>query len=278
MIFQSIPEDLAIILVILLGFVGAFLDSSLGMGYGLLGPILIILGFDYRIVVPILLISQMTTGISGVLFHMFYKNVDLTSRDTQDTKSSLLFIITGMIGMFFAVFIVASLPEEFVMLYISIMIICAGILMLPELKFHFSWKRMYALSILASFNKAISGGGYGPVMTIGQITSGRDAKESVAVTDLSEAFLSGLGFLLYVLYGAFDSNFLYLQESFPLIIKLGLIMIISGIIATPLGALITKKLEKNTAKKVIGSLSITIGITMIIRIILDFLSIWQIQV
>ena len=113
--------------------------------------------------------------------------------------------------------------------------------MLPELKFQFSWKRIYALSILASFNKVISGGGYGPVMTIGQITSGRDAKESVAVTDLSEAFLSGIGFILYILFGAFDNNFLFLQESLPLIISLGLIMIISGIIATPLGALLTKK-------------------------------------
>jgi hypothetical protein len=137
----------------------------------------------------------MTTGISGVIFHILYKNVDLTEKNTQDTKSTILFMVTGTIGKMFAVFIVASLTEEFVMLYIAIIIIIAGILMLPELKFHFSWKRMYALSILASFNKAISGGGYGPVMTIGQITSGRDAKESVAVTDLSESFLSGIGFI-----------------------------------------------------------------------------------
>jgi uncharacterized membrane protein YfcA len=278
MIFQIIPEDFIIFFIVILGFLGAFLDSSLGMGYGLLGPILIVLGFDHRIVVPILLISQMTTGISGVIFHILYKNVDLTEKDTQDTKSAILFMVTGTIGMMFAVFIVASLTEEFVMLYIAIMIIGAGMLMLPELKFHFSWKRMYALSILASFNKAISGGGYGPVMTIGQITSGRDAKESVAVTDLSESFLSGIGFILYILFGAFDNNFLFLQESFPLIISLGLIMIISGIIATPLGALLTKKLEKKTAKKIIGTLSISLGVVMIIRIILDFLSIWKIQV
>jgi uncharacterized membrane protein YfcA len=55
-------------------------------------------------------------------------------------------------------------------------------------------------------------------------------------------------------------------------------MIISGIIATPLGALLTKKLEKKTAKKVIGALSISLGVIMILRIILDFLNIWQIQV
>jgi uncharacterized membrane protein YfcA len=47
MIFQIIPKDFIIFFIIILEFLGAFLDSSLGMGYGLLGPILIVLGFDH---------------------------------------------------------------------------------------------------------------------------------------------------------------------------------------------------------------------------------------
>jgi len=39
------------ILVIILGFCGAFLDGSLGMGYGLLSPLLIALGLDPRVLV-----------------------------------------------------------------------------------------------------------------------------------------------------------------------------------------------------------------------------------
>ncbi|TXT65455.1 MAG: putative membrane transporter protein [Promethearchaeota archaeon] len=250
-----------IIFVIILGFCGAFLDGSLGMGYGLLSPILIALGLEPLVVVPMLLLSQMTTGFSVTIFHALYKNVDLSSRKTEDIKSTILFIITGSIGMTIAVFLATILTEEFVMLYIAIIIIIAGLLMLPNIQFTFSWKRMYILSGIGSFNKAISGGGYGPVMTIGQITSGRDARESVAVTDFSEAFLSGYGFILYVIFESFSERVL-------LTIELGIIMIISGLIATPIGALFTKKLDKKKAKKIIGFLSISIGIFTLIRFFL----------
>lgn len=250
-----------LILVIILGFCGAFLDGSLGMGYGLLSPILIALGLDPLVVVPMLLLSQMTTGLSVTVFHAIYKNVDLSSRDTQDIKSTILFIITGTIGMTIAIFLATNMTEEFVMLYIAIIIIMAGVLMLPNIQFQFSWKRMYILSGIGSFNKAISGGGYGPVMTVGQITSGRDARESVAVTDLSEAFLSGYGFILYLIFESFSQRVL-------LTIELGIIMIISGLIATPLGALFTRKLDKKKAKKIIGILSISIGIFTLIRFFL----------
>jgi len=203
----------------------------------------------------------MTTGLSVTIFHAIYKNVDLSSRNTQDIKSTILFIITGVFGMTLAVFLATVLTEEFFMLYIAFILIIAGLLMLPNIRFKFSWKRMYILSGIGSFNKAISGGGYGPVMTIGQITSGRDARESVAVTDLSEAFLSGYGFILYLLFETFSERVL-------LTIELGIIMIISGLIATPIGALVTKKLDKKKAKKIIGFLSISIGIFTLVRFFL----------
>jgi hypothetical protein len=257
MILQS--QDIAfLVLIIFLGFVAALADSALGMGYGLLSPILISLGLNPLVVVPVLLISQMTTGLTGTIFHALYKNVDLSSKETQDSKATILFALMGFLGMTLAVLLAINLSEDYVMLYIGIIVILGGLLMLPEIKFPFSWTRLYLLSCLASFNKAISGGGYGPIMTVGQMTSGREARESVAVTDLSEAFLSGYGFILYLILGTFSSNLL-------LTIELALIMIISGIVATPLGALCTKRLKKKFTKKIIGSVSIIIGIFTLVR-------------
>jgi len=249
-------------LIIILGFLAAFLDTSMGMGYGLLSPILIALGLDPFIVVPVLLISQMTTGFTGTVFHSLYNNVNLSSHDTQDVKSTALFIIMGVIGMTFAVLLAINLNDIILMLYIGILMIIAGLLMLPNITFIFSWKRMLILSSWASFNKAISGGGYGPIMTIGQMTSGRDVRESVAVTDFSEAFLSGFGFLLYLICQQIRNI------NFIVTIELSIIMIISGMIATPLGALVTKRLEKKNTKKIIGVLSILIGIFTLFRFVL----------
>ncbi|TXT67751.1 MAG: putative membrane transporter protein [Promethearchaeota archaeon] len=259
MILQA-NDILLLFLIILLGFLGALSDSALGMGYGLLSPILLSIGLDPLIIVPVLLISQMTTGFTGTIFHSFYKNVDLSSKHTQDIKASVLFVLMGLSGMTLAVLLTINLSKEYVMLYIGIMVCVGGILMLPEINFPFSWTRLYVLSIIASFNKAISGGGYGPIMTVGQMTSGRESRESVAVTDLSEACLSGYGFILYLILNTFSENLL-------LTFELALIMILSGIVATPIGALFTKKLRKKVTKKIIGALSITIGIFTILRFI-----------
>lgn len=261
MILQQGLSSSLLVLIIILGFLGAFLDSSMGMGYGLLSPILIALGLDPLIVVPVLLISQMTTGFTGTIFHSLFRNVDLSSPETQDVKSTALFIGMGVIGMTIAVFLAINLEDFLLYLYIGILMIIAGLLMLPDIGFNFSWKRMLILSGWASFNKAISGGGYGPIMTIGQMTSGRDARESVAVTDFSEAFLSGYGFLLYLICQQIcNLNFLITME-------LSIIMIISGIVATPLGAFLTKRLKKKNTKKIIGFLSILIGLFSLIRFI-----------
>ncbi|MBD3196496.1 MAG: TSUP family transporter [Candidatus Lokiarchaeota archaeon] len=263
MVIENLDISL-LFLFIFLGFIGSFLDGSLGMGYGLLSPILIAIGIDPLIVVPTLLISQMTTGFTVSFFHYFYKNVNFGFNTNQDSKATLLFVVTGLIGMTMAFLLAINLTDEFVMLYISIIVISAGLLMLPKIQFTFSWKKMYLLSAIASFNKAISGGGYGPVMTIGQITSGRDAKESVAVTDLSEALLSAYGFILYSIFNSFSGNLI-------LTLELGLVMILSGMFATPIGAFLTKKLKKKSAKKIIGCLSLIIGIITLIRVILAFL-------
>jgi len=248
-----------LILLMILAFLAAFIDSSFGMGYGILTPILINLGFDSAIVVPVLLVSQMSAGFSGTIFHAIYKNVELSSKEETDVKITILFTVVGMIATVLAVYVATLLNEFFVQFYIGIMITAVGILMITKLSFSFSWKKLYIISGIASFNKAISGGGYGPIATSGQIVSGREHGEAVATTDLSEAFLAGLGFIFYYLFQGFSN--------IQLTIQLLVVMIIASIIATPLGALLAKRIDKEKAKKIIGFISIGVGIFTIIRLI-----------
>ena len=65
----------------------------------------------------------------------------------------------------------------------------------------FSRRKIVALGMLCSFNKGISGGGYGPVAVSGQMLSGVDTKAAISVTSISEAFvcvISLIGYLLTV--------------------------------------------------------------------------------
>lgn len=269
MLLQQGLSYFLLTLIIILGFFGAFLDSSMGMGYGLLTPIFLILGLDVFIVVPVLLFSQMTTGFVGSIFHSLYNNVDFRSNETQNIKTTILFIGMGFLGVFLAIILVLNINAIILKFYIGFLMIIAGSLMFPKIKFTYSWKRMVFLNGLASFNKAISGGGYGPIMTIGQMASGRDARKSVAFTDFIEAFLSGFGFLLYLIFNQ------YIGINVVVAIQMSLIMIISGVVATPLGALVTKRLEEKNIKNIIGILSVSIGIFTLIRLLLvDILNIF----
>jgi uncharacterized membrane protein YfcA len=251
-----------LILLVILAFIAAFVDSSFGMGYGVLTPILINLGFNSDVVVPVLLVSQMSAGFSGTIFHAIYENVELSSKEETDVKITILFTVVGMIATGLAVYLATLMNEFLIQLYIGIMISAVGILMITKISFSFSWKKLYIISGIASFNKAISGGGYGPIATSGQIVSGREHGEAVATTDLSEAFLAGLGFMFYFLFQGFPN--------IELTIQMLIIMVIASIIATPLGALLAKKIDKDKAKKIIGFISLGLGILTLIRLIFSF--------
>jgi len=61
----------------LLAFTCMLIDSSLGMMYGtLLSPVLIIMGYDARVVVPSILLSQAVGGLMGTIRHNGYGHAD----------------------------------------------------------------------------------------------------------------------------------------------------------------------------------------------------------
>ena len=70
-----------------------------------------------------------------------------------------------------AVILAVNLPKLYLKLYIGFLILIIGIFIVATLNknYTFSWKRITILGLIASFNKGISGGGYGPVVMGGQL-------------------------------------------------------------------------------------------------------------
>ncbi|MFO8017352.1 MAG: sulfite exporter TauE/SafE family protein [Promethearchaeia archaeon] len=248
------------ITLIFLGFLVSLVNNSFGMGYGVIAtPLLLFLGFTALVVVPALLVAQTVLGFVGTYFHSVYKNVDLTSRETKDTKITGIFTGFGLIGMTIAIFIAISVSELFIISYIGIMVSIVGLLLIKELTFKFSWGGIFIISIVAAFNQALIGGGYGPLATTGQLMSGRDHKEAASTSIFSQAFLSGYGFLLYFIFAGL--------ANIELLVTLLIALIISGASATPLGALIAKSIPKEKGKKVIGYISLVLGVVTFARLV-----------
>jgi len=173
--------------IILLAFICEFIDSSLGMGYGTtLTPLLLLMGYNPLQIVPAILLSELFTGFGAAFFHHKFKNVNFKIGNS-DLKVALIMGGCSVFGALIAVLLALSLPAFTVKLYIGVLVFIMGVIILATLNrsFPFSWKKIVGLGLLAAFNKGISGGGYGPVVTGGQILSGVKEKNAIGIASLA---------------------------------------------------------------------------------------------
>jgi hypothetical protein len=211
------------LLLAALAFLCEFIDSTLGMGYGTtLTPLLLLMGFAPLAVVPTILLSELFTGAFAAFAHQKAGNVNFDfSRDDKsivakrlgklgympkslDSKIAFVLALCSFLGTVLAVFVAVTLPKLYLSLFIGIIVLAMGVLILSKHRAEprFSWKKIIGLGAVAAFNKGMSGGGYGPLVTSGQILSGVRSKSSVAITSFSESFTCLVGVSAYFLFGA----------------------------------------------------------------------------
>ncbi|UCG58934.1 MAG: sulfite exporter TauE/SafE family protein [Phycisphaerales bacterium] len=261
-----------VILVVLGGFLCEFVDASMGMMYGtILSPVLIIAGFEPVLIVPSILFSQALGGFTASIFHHQLKNVNLAPTTlnpkvvarklselgcvesfkrgtTKDLKVSFCVSSLGIAATIGAALIAVSIPKTLLRTYIGILVLVMGIILLSGSEFRFSWKKMVAVGVLSAFNKGISGGGFGPVVTSGQIIAGRDGKSAIGATTFAEAPICIFGFLTFLITkGISDWNLLILLS-------------IGALLGAPLGALLTSKLKsEKRLRLVLAILTLVLG-------------------
>ena len=267
-----------VILIVSGAFLCEFIDASMGMMYGtILSPVLIIAGFEPVLVVPSILLSQAMGGFTASVFHHRFKNVNLTLKTvnpktivkklyelgyvesfkrgtTRDFKVSFCVASLGIVTTIFAALIAIGIPKTALKTYIGILVVAMGMILLLGPEFKFSWKKMLAVGALSAFNKGISGGGFGPIVTSGQIIAGRDGKSSIGATTFAEAPICVAGFLTFLITkGISDWNLVVLLS-------------IGALLGAPLGALVTSKFKsEKRLKKILGILTLGLGAWTLIR-------------
>jgi uncharacterized membrane protein YfcA len=141
--------------------------------------------------------------------------------------------------------------------YIGVLVLLIGIIVLLQRgrKSSFSWKSIFAVGIIGAFNKGMTGGGYVPLVTGGQIIGGREAKSSVGSTTVSIAVLCAVGFLGYLLAEGVDIDW-----------KLAGAACIGAVMIAPLAALTTKRIKTDKLKIVIGLATILLGTLTLVKV------------
>jgi len=241
-------------------FISAFceyIDSSLGMGYGTtLTPLMLSFGVLRSDIVPAVLLSELLTGIFSSLAHHREGNIDLF-KNKYIRKSLLYLALPSVLGVAAAIFLgdaVKSFGQHYANLYIGVMITSIGIYLVyinlykKSKKEGISKSGLVSLGIVAAFNKGISGGGYGPLMTGGQVTAGVKEKEAIITTSLCEYFTCTIGLVIFFALGG-SLNLFY---AIPLCI---------GSMLTIVPAAKTVKiLPNNVLKQAIGWVTLFLGV------------------
>jgi uncharacterized membrane protein YfcA len=259
--------------IMIMAFLAEYVDSTLGMGYGTtLTPLLLALGFEPMQIVPSVLLSELFTGLLAGFTHHAMGNVNFKPETTRvsdvierlhnlgyvDTfkqsvpralKITLLIALCSIVGTVVAVLIAINIPKFYLKLYIGALVFSIGVVILVTMNktYGFSWRKITAISMLASFNKGMSGGGYGPLVCGGQILSGVDEKNAIGITSLAEGLTCIVGVFMYLVIKA-EVDWM-----------LAPYLVIGAILSVPFSAYTVKIVQTNKLRMAIGILAIILG-------------------
>lgn len=190
-----------------IAFVCELIDSSIGMGYGtILSPLLLILDFGTCDAVPAILISQMIGGALAarqhhILGNAYFKKID--GKLSPDTKAVLIISVLGIFASLGAAYIGTHIIEKNTLNFIiGWLVLFMAFVLIMGFKFEYTTGKMFILGIVSAFNKGLSGGGFGPLVTGGQVVMGKEHHAAVGVTTLAEVLICLVGFVSYLIYGS----------------------------------------------------------------------------
>lgn len=238
-IFAELAADPSVLLpFILIGFAAQLVDGALGMAYGTISSTLLVgLGVPPAVAsAGVHTAETFTTGISAVS-HVAHRNVDWR----LFTRIVVPGIIGGVLGAYVLSNVAAEVARPFVLGYL---------LLLGLYLFWRGWTHRHVirapkivapLGLAGGFLDAAGGGGWGPVVTSNLMVQGAEPRFTIGTVSTAEFFLTttiSLTFLITLGWEAFTTAIIGL--------------LIGGIVAAPLGAIVAKRVEADKLLVLVG--------------------------
>lgn len=245
--------DFNILLIFFTAILCEIIDSGFGMMYGtILSPFLLMMGVEPALAIPSILLSQALGGAMASFRHVGFENIDLTVHSNERQIVTVIFTL-GILAVIIGALLAVEIPKSILQLYIGILVTVMGFVVIINKQFEFSWNKVYIVGFLSSFNKSFSGGGFGPLVSTGLIISGKDAKNSVAITDMAEVPICIVGFVSWAIFSKHTLDYKFIA-----------VLCVAAVIGAYIGPYILSKITSKTlAKQVIGALALLLGIACI---------------
>lgn len=233
--------DLTTVLIfVAIGFTAQMIDGALGMAFGQISSTLLV-----SIGVPPAAASAgvhtaetFTTAVSGVS-HVIQGNVDWR----LFFRIAVPGVIGGVLGAYVLTQIPAGTAKPFVLAYLTAL----GVYLFYRGVTHRHTERepkvVAPLGLVGGFLDAAGGGGWGAIVTSNLLVQGSSPRKTIGTVNAAEFFLTvtiSATFIATLGYEAFTAA------------TVGLL--IGGVIAAPLGALIAKRVNPDMLLTFVGAL------------------------
>lgn len=235
-----------LIVLAIVGLVAQLVDGSLGMGYGVTSSSLLVLaGLTPLAASASVHFSELGTNLASGVSHWRLRNVDwpVVARIAGP----------GAAGAFLGATVLSALSTNWARPIMAMILALLGIYIIvrfvigirPQLTKRLTLKFLAPLGLFAGFVDATGGGGWGPVATPALLSGGRlEPRKVIGSVDTAEFAVSAaasLGFLVGI--GAAGIHWGY-----------AIALLVGGLIAAPLAALLVKVAPAHLLGVAVGGL------------------------
>jgi uncharacterized protein len=233
----------ALLPFIAVGFAAQLVDGALGMAFGVISSTLMIgvMGVSPAVAsTGVHVVESFTTGASGIS-HALHRNVNW--------RLFLRLLVPGVIGGVLGAYVLTSLDEAVTRPLVMIYLTAIGLYLLyrglgyplhPR-----EPKIVEPLGFAGGFLDAAGGGGWGPVVTSNLLIQGSPPRHTIGTVSATEFFLTvaiSLTFLIHI----------GMEGLTPDVVQPMLGLLIGGVAAAPVGALVAKRVPTRALLVMVG--------------------------
>lgn len=235
----------ALILIALAGFGASFIDGALGMGFGVTSTTLLIaVGLSPALASASVHLAKLGTAAASGIAHSRYGNVDWSGVRRIG--------LPGAVGAFVGATVLSNLSTKAALPFTGTLLFLLGIYIVARFVMGRAPRRkpgtpgyrlLIPLGLVGGFVDATGGGGWGPVTTPTLLADGRLSPARVVGTVNTAEFVVALAASLGFLVGLGTAG-----------IDLGIVLalLVGGVIAAPLAAMLVRYLNARILGVVVG--------------------------
>jgi hypothetical protein len=239
-----------------LAFVAEYIDTSVGMGFGsIVAPVLVVAGFEPVEILAAVFVSEAATGLAAGALHHRAANVDL-GRGSRDRKTVLIVALPAAGATALAAAVTTTLDVGVGEVVIGVVVLVAGVFVLAGRRVlgGVSWRTVGVLGVVAAIAKGLSGSGFGPIATAGQIGIGIPERNAVGVTSVAEGLASAAGLAVIVAV-----------EGWPSVRLVGSVGI-GALLAVPLGVWTVRLMPGRIVRAAVGGGACFLGLLAVLSV------------